>query len=145
MEEAPRLMRGFSYSYHPDIDGHLAGSERAREVWWTYPLSHPRTPCCVARWFSSLVLTAAVAQAQLPGLRRKLKDAGRQAATGQPAQRQPNFDNTVLELTPQVVTRLIAGLEARSRAVGPGDQTVADLRRRAAAASHEAAPPNNQH
>ncbi|HEY6093219.1 MAG TPA: hypothetical protein VIV83_14580 [Gemmatimonadales bacterium] len=94
---------------------------------------------------TALVLTTAVAQAQLPGLRRKLKDAGRQAATGQPAQRQPNFDNTVLELTPQVVTRLIAGLEARSRAVGPGGQTVADLRRRAAAASDEAATLNNQH
>src|ERR1041385_6747572 len=53
-EEAPRLMRGFSYSYHPDIDGHLAGSKRAREVWWTIPLPHPRTPCCVARWFSPL-------------------------------------------------------------------------------------------
>ena len=94
---------------------------------------------------TALVLTTAVAQAQLPGLRRKLKDAGRQAATGQPAQRQPNFDNTVLELTPQVVTRLIAGLEARSRAVGPGGQTVADLRRRSAAASDEAATLNNQH
>src|ERR1044072_7941865 len=94
---------------------------------------------------TALVLTTAVAQAQLPGLRRKLKDAGRQAATGQPAQRQPNFDNTVLELTPQLGTRLIAGLEARSRAVGPGGQTVADLRRRAAAASDEAATLNNQH
>ena len=94
---------------------------------------------------TALVLTTAVAQAQLPGLRRKLKDAGRQAVTGQPAQRQPTFDNTVLELTPQVVTRLIAGLEARSRAVGPGGQTVADLRRRSAAASDEAATLNNQH
>src|ERR1041385_3451214 len=111
---------------------------------------------------TALVLTTAVAQAQLPGLRRKLKDAGRQAATGQPAQRQPTFDNTVLELTPPVVTRLIAGLEARSRAVGPGGQTaagpgprgravgpgaqtVAYRRRRAAAAADEAAALNNQH
>ncbi|HTI04205.1 MAG TPA: hypothetical protein VL549_02750 [Gemmatimonadales bacterium] len=96
---------------------------------------------------TAVALVTSVTQAQLPGLRRKLKDAGRQAVSGQPQQRgaPPKFDNTILELNPQVVARLIAGLEARSRTAGTGGQTAGDLRRRAAAASDEAATINNQH
>lgn len=95
---------------------------------------------------SAIVLGASVAQAQLPGLRRKAKDAAR-AVTGQQSDRRPppKFDNTILELNPQVVARLITGLEARSRGVGAGGQTAAELRRRSSAASDEAANLNNQH
>ena len=72
----------------------------------------------------AFALGTSVAQAQLPGLRRKLKDAGRQAVTGQPPQQRrppPKFDATMLELNPQVVARLIKGLETRStmRGVSP--------------------------
>ncbi len=93
-------------------------------------------------------LSTSVAQAQLPGLRRKLKDAGRQAVTGQPPQQRrppPKFDATMLELNPQVVARLIKGLETRSTMRGAGGQTAAELRRRSSAASDEAATINNQH
>src|SRR5882672_3395116 len=93
-------------------------------------------------------LGTSVAQGQLPGLRRKVRDAGRQAVTGQPPQQRgapPQFDNTMLELNPQVVARLIKGLEARSTMRGAGGQTAAELRRRSSAASEEAATLNNQH
>jgi hypothetical protein len=92
-------------------------------------------------------LGATVAQAQLPGLRRKVKDAGRQAVTGQqdPNRPPPRFDNTILELNPGVVARLIKGLEARSNARGRGGLNVGELRRRGAAASDESATLNNQH
>jgi len=93
---------------------------------------------------TALVLSTAVAQGQIPSLRRKAK----QAITGQ-TQRQrgapPTFDNTMLELNPQVVTRLIAGLEARSRTRGGGGQTAGELRQRSSAASEEASTINNQH
>lgn len=87
-----------------------------------------------------------VAQAQLPNLRRKAKEAAR-AATGQTDQRKPppTFDNTILELNPQVVGRLIAGLEARSSARGAGGLTAAEMRHRGSAAADEAANLNNQH
>jgi hypothetical protein len=98
---------------------------------------------------SALALATSVAQAQIPSLRRKAKEAGRQAITGQPAEQQrrppPKFDNTMLELNPQVVARLITGLETRSRMRGTGGQTAAELRRRSSAASEEAATINNQH
>ena len=93
-------------------------------------------------------LSTSVAQAQIPNLRRKAKDAGRQAITGQQAQQRrppPKFDNTMLELNPQVVARLITGLESRSRTRGTGGQTAAELRKRSSAASDEAANMNNQH
>ena len=88
------------------------------------------------------------AQAQIPNLRRKAKDAARQAVTGQqpqPHRPPPKFDNTMLELNPQVVARLITGLETRSKTRGTGSQTAADLRKRSSAASDEAASINNQH
>jgi len=107
----------------------------------------------MARPFLVLIVVAfalgtSVAQAQLPGLRRKVKDAGRQAVTGQPAQQHrppPKFDATMLELNPQVVARLVKGLETRSRMRGTGGQTAAELRKRSSAASDEAANINNQH
>ena len=89
-----------------------------------------------------------VAQAQLPSLRRKVKDAGRQAVTGQPTEQHrppPNFDARMLELNPQVVARLIKGLEARGTMRGAGGQTAAELRQRSSANSEEAASINNQH
>jgi len=94
-------------------------------------------------------LTTSVAQAQIPNLRRKAKDAGRQAITGEQPQQQrrapPKFDNTMVELNPQVVARLITGLETRSRTSGTGSQTAAELRKRSSAASDEAANLNSQH
>ena len=96
---------------------------------------------------AAVALSASVAQAQIPNLRRKAKDAGQRAVTGQPSQQKPppKFDNTILELNPQVVARLIAGLEARSSAKGAGGLTAAELRERSTAASDEAAKLNNQH
>ena len=96
---------------------------------------------------AALALASSVAQAQLPGIRRKVRDAGRQAVTGQrpPRGAPPQFDNTMLELNPQVVARLITGLETRSRMRGTGGQTAAELRKRSSAASDEAANINNQH
>jgi len=90
---------------------------------------------------------ASIAQAQIGGIRRKVRDAGRQAVTGQrpPRGAPPQFDNTMLELNPEVVARLIKGLEARSTARGAGGQTAAQLRTRSSAASEEAANINNQH
>lgn len=91
---------------------------------------------------------ASVAQAQLPGLRRKVKDAGRQAVTGQQAQQRrppPRFDNTILELNPQVVARLLKGLEARSTSRGAGGLTAAEMRRRSSTAGEEARTLNDQH
>jgi hypothetical protein len=96
----------------------------------------------------AFALTTSVAQAQIPNLRRKAKEAGRQAITGQQAQQRrppPKFDNTMLELNPQVVARLITGLDTRSRMRGTGGQTAAELRKRSSAASEEAANSNNQH
>lgn len=97
----------------------------------------------------ALALITSVAQAQIPsGLRRKAKDAGQAAVTGQPAQPHrppPKFDNTIIELNPQVVARLITGLEARSTAKGAGGLTAAQLRKRSTAASEEAASLNGQH
>lgn len=98
---------------------------------------------------TAFALSTSVAQAQIPNLRRKAKEAGRQAVTGQQAQQQrrppPKFDNTMLELNSQVVARLITGLETRSRMRGAGGQTAAELRRRSSAASDEAMNINNQH
>ena len=95
----------------------------------------------------AFALGTSVAQAQLPGLRRKVKDAGRQAVTGQPQQRRAplDFDATMLELTPQVVARLIKGLETRGTMRGAGGQTAAELRQRSSANSEEGANLNNQH
>jgi len=87
---------------------------------------------------AALALVSSVAQAQVPGIRRRVKDA----VTGQPAQQRrppPKFDNTILELNPQVVARLIKGLELRSTARDAGGMTVGELRRRSSAASDEAA------
>ncbi len=98
--------------------------------------------------FAAFVLGASIAQAQLPSLRRKAKDAGRQAVTPQQPQQRgapPKFDNTMLELNPQVVARLITGLEARSTTRGAGGHTAGELRRRSSAAADEAANINGQH
>jgi len=97
---------------------------------------------------AALAFGTSVAQAQLPSIRRKVKDAGRQAVTGQQAQQRrapPKFDNTILELNPQVVARLIKGLEARSTMRGAGGLTAAELRRRSSAADEEARTINDQH
>src|SRR5712672_2878068 len=108
----------------------------------------PRPPPSLVLMLIAFALGTSVAQAQLPGLRRKVKDAGRQAVTGQPPQprRAPlDFDATMLELSPQVVARLIKGLETRGTMRGAGGQTAAELRSRSSAASDEAANMNNQH
>ena len=94
---------------------------------------------------TAFALSASVAQAQIPNIRRKARDAARQAVTDQPRRPPPKFDNTMLELNPQVVARLIKGLDARSAMRGAGGQTAAALRQRSSAASDEAASINNQH
>ncbi len=93
----------------------------------------------------AFALGTSVAQAQLPGLRRKVKDAGRQAVIGQQRRAPLDFDATMLELNPQVVARLIKGLETRSTMRGAGGQTASELRQRSSANSEEAANMNNQH
>lgn len=98
--------------------------------------------------FAALALASSVAQAQIPGIRRRVKDAGRQAVTGQQPQERrppPKFDNLILELNPQVVARLIKGLEARSTSRGAGGLTAAEMRRRSSAAGEEARTLNDQH
>ena len=105
----------------------------------------PRASLIVA--LTAIVVGTTVAQAQIPNLRRRAKDAAR-AATGQQTDQRrppPKFDNTILELNPQVVARLLKGLEARSTARGAGGLTAGELRRRSSAASDEAANLNNQH
>lgn len=94
---------------------------------------------------AALTLTSSVAQSQIGGIRRKVRDAARSATGQRPRGAPPQFDNDMLELTPQVVARLIKGLEARSTARGAGGQTAAQLRTRSSAASEEAANINNQH
>ena len=98
---------------------------------------------------TALALCTSVGQAQIPNLKRKAKEAGQHAVTGQQTDPQqhapPKFDNTMLELNPQVVGRLIAGLEARSSARGAGGQTAGELRHRSTAASAEATSLNNEH
>ena len=104
-------------------------------------------PCLVLALIV-FALSTSVAQAQIPNLRRKAKEAARQAVTGQQPQQHrppPKFDNTMLELNPQVVARLITGLETRSKMRGTSGQTAAELRKRSSAASDEAANINNQH
>jgi hypothetical protein len=96
----------------------------------------------------AFALSTSVTHAQIPNLRRKAKDAGRQAITGQGEQQRrppPKFDNTILELNPQVVVRLIKGLEARSTSRGARGQTAGQLRTRSSAASEQAMNINNQH
>ncbi len=108
----------------------------------------PRPRPSLVLMLIALALGTSVAQAQLPSLRRKVKDAARQAVTGQQPQQRgapPKFDATMLELNPQVVARLIKGLEARGTMRGAGGQTAAELRTRSSAASEEAANLNNQH
>src|SRR6266550_1617617 len=137
----------------------LAGSRQARENGWCVaavadpplyptPQDPPMSRASIVLALTVFALTTSVAQAQIPNLRRKAKDAARQAITGQQPQQHrppPKFDNTVLELNPQVVARLITGLETRSKTRGTGSQTAADLRKRSSAASDEAASINNQH
>jgi hypothetical protein len=90
----------------------------------------------------AFALGTSVARAQLPNLRRKAKEAARQAVPGQqPRRPPPTFDNTMIELNPQVVARLIKGLEARNTS----DQTAADLRTRSSAAFEEARTINDRH
>src|SRR6185436_20295999 len=104
----------------------------------------PRPSMIIA--LAALALASSVAQAQIGGIRRKVRDAAR-AATGQrpPRGAPPQFDNDMLELNPEVVARLIKGLEARSTARGAAGQTAGQLRTRSSAASEEAANINNQH
>jgi hypothetical protein len=95
---------------------------------------------------TALALSTFVAQAQIPSIRRKAREAARQAVTDQqPRRPPPKFDNTMLELNPQVVARLIKGLDTRGAMRGAGGQTAAELRQRSSAASDEAANINNQH
>ncbi len=107
-----------------------------------------RRPVMLLTLIASALATSA-ARAQIPNLKRKAKEAGQEAVTGQQAQGQhrapPKFDNTMIELNPQVVARLITGLEARSTTRGAGGQTAADLRKQSSAAADEAASLNNQH
>jgi len=105
----------------------------------------PRASLVLA--LTALALGTSMAQAQLPNLRRKAKDAARQA-TGQQAQERrppPKFDNTMLELNPQVVARLIKGLEARSTSRGARGLTAGQLRTRSSAASEAATNLNDDH
>jgi hypothetical protein len=101
----------------------------------------------IALTLIAFALSASIAQAQLPNLGRKAKDAGQRAVTGQPSQRKPppKFDNTVIELNPQVVARLISGLEARSTSRGAGGLTAAEMRQRSSVAAEEATTLNDQH
>jgi hypothetical protein len=82
--------------------------------------------------FISLSL-AASAQAQIPNPLRKAKEKAAQAVTGQkPAQAGPlKFDNVMVELTPQVVDRVILGLRARAAHKGSQGRSAVALRRRA--------------
>ena len=76
-----------------------------------------------------LVTTAA---AQFPNPLRKAKEKAQQAVTGQNQSSQPlKFDDVLLELTPQVINKAIAGLRARANAKGPDGRNVVELRRRA--------------
>ena len=93
---------------------------------------------------AALTLATSALQAQIPSIRRKVKDAVTNRQTDQ-RRPPPKFDNTMLELNAQVVARLLQGLEARSRARGAGGLTAAELRGRATAASEEATSLNNQH
>src|SRR5258708_20020681 len=70
-----------------------------------HPMPRPRPSLVLA--LIAFALGTSVAQAQLPGLRRKVKDAGRQAVIGQQRRAPLDFDATMLELNPQVVARLI--------------------------------------
>lgn len=76
---------------------------------------------------------AAPAQAQFPNPLRKAKEKATQAVTGQkPAQGGPlKFDNVMVELTPQVLDRVILGLRARAARKGSEGRSAAALRRRA--------------
>lgn len=96
---------------------------------------------------AALAVSTSAAQAQIPNLRRKAKDAAQRAVTAQPSQQKPppKFDSTIIELDPQVVARLITGLEARATSRGAGGQTAAQLRQRSSAAAEEAVSLNSQH
>jgi len=78
-----------------------------------------------------LALTAP-AQAQIPNPLRKAKEKAGQAITGQrPAASGPiKFDNVMVELTPQVLDRVVLGLRARASIKGSGGRSGAALRRR---------------
>jgi len=86
----------------------------------------PHEGHAMARPFLVLIVVAfalgtSVAQAQLPGLRRKVKDAGA-GRHGQPAQQHrppPKFDATMLELNPQVVARLVKASRLAARCAAP--------------------------
>lgn len=102
---------------------------------------------CMLVLLTAFAFGTSVARAQLPHIPRKPKDAVR-AVTGQQDQQHrppPKFDDTILELNPQVVSRLLSGLEARSTARGAGGLTAGELRKRSTAASDEAANLNGQH
>src|SRR5262245_12837192 len=76
----------------------LASSKRAREN--LVDPRHPGSPMPRPTMVLALIgfaLSTSVAPAQIPNLRRKAKDAGRQAVTGEQAQQRrppPRFDNT---------------------------------------------------
>ena len=109
----------------------------------------PRRPNILLAALAGLTLGTAVAQAQLPNLRRKAKEAATQAVTGQQVQQRNGeplkFDNTVLELNAQVVARLIKGLDARSKIKGPGGRTAAQLRENAQVVTDAAHQIHDEH
>ena len=97
----------------------------------------------------SLTLAAALclalatsAQAQIPNPLRRAKEKAAQALSGQPASQPLKFDNVMLELNPQVVERVIAGLQARAKYRSPDGRTSAEMRRRAQELTDEAAKLN---
>ena len=80
---------------------------------------------------ASIVL-ATTAAAQFPDPLRKAKEKAQQAVAGQSQNNKPiKFDDVVLELTPQVLNKAIAGLRVRADAKGPDGRNVNAMRRRA--------------
>ena len=79
------------------------------------------------------VVVSTAAAAQFPNPLRKAKEKAQQAVTGQNQNAQPiKFDDVMLELTPPVINKAIAGLRVRANAKGPDGRNVVAMRRRAA-------------
>lgn len=95
-----------------------------------------------------LVLSAALAvpgSAQFGNLGRKAKEKAQQAITGQPPAGTPKFDNTILELTPNVVNQVIAGLRVRAATKDAKGRNAAQLRALADTLNSEQQNLENEH
>lgn len=78
------------------------------------------------------IVISTTAAAQFPNPLRRAKEKAKQAVTGQNENNKPiQFDDVMLELTPQVINKAIAGLRVRANAKGPDGRNVVDMRRRA--------------